>query len=162
MSIVRCQKMKQNKQMHNQRAIVRFQSKLLRANRFVMALPCVCILCLLSIECHSIEQYTIVLMAYGIRTCTSLSRNKKRKQKEEKRKVSWLKIASELKITGMTYSTDVQKMWNITCSYNAKHMSMSQCKKGRYIPVLFCHSLRHLELKQLMMQDFNNKRVTVR
>lgn len=56
-------KMKQNKQMRNQREIALFQSKLLRANRFAMALPCVCILCLLSIYCRSIEQYTIVLMA---------------------------------------------------------------------------------------------------
>lgn len=31
-SVVRCQKIKQNKQMHNQRAIVLFQSKLLRPN----------------------------------------------------------------------------------------------------------------------------------
>ncbi len=148
MSIVRCQKMKQNKQMHNQRAIVRFQSKLLRANRFVMALPCVCILCLLSIECRSIEQYTIVLMAYGIRTCTSLSRNKKRKQKEEKRKVSWLKIASELKITGMTYSTDVQKMWNITCSYNAKQ----QCPNARR-EVHTCAVLSLLEVLRTKATD---------
>lgn len=101
MSIVRCPKFKKNKPMHNKRAKVLFQSKLLRANRFAMALPCVCILCLLSIECRSIEQYTIVLMAYGIRTCSSLSRNNKRKLKEDKRKVPWLKIASECHIALM-------------------------------------------------------------